>query len=117
MDIPATWRLGFYVSTAGVTADAIDLTCTLVTKPAPVGLALHVTPPTVTQPTATPTPSATSTAPGGTTDGNGTPVGAPDTGGGIAPGADVPLALGGLAILVTGGGLVTRGVARRRRRR
>jgi hypothetical protein len=114
VDIPATWRVDFFVKTTLV----IDVACTLVTKPAPVGLALHVA-----QPSPAPSQSATSaaasasTAPGGTTDGNGTPVGAPDTGGGLAPGPDMPLALGALAILLTGGGLVTRGVARRRRRR
>lgn len=53
-----------YVNTTSV----IDLACTLVTKPAPVGLALHVT-----QPSPAPSQSATSTAPGGTTKGNGTP--------------------------------------------
>jgi hypothetical protein len=109
VDIPATWRLDFFVNTTSV----LGLACTLLTKPAPAGLALHVA-----QPSPAPSQSATSasTAPGGTTEGNGTPVGAPDTGGGLAPGADVPLALGGLAILVIGGGLVTRGISRRRRR-
>jgi hypothetical protein len=36
---------------------------------------------------------------------SGTPVGALATGGGIVPGADVPLAIAGLAIVLAGGSL------------
>ena len=111
VDIPATWSVDLLLNTTSV----IDVACKLVTTPAPVGLALHVTQPSATQPSATPTQSASSAAPAGAEEGNGTPVGAPDTGGGLAPAPDVPLALGGLVVLLVGGGLVTRGVSRRRR--
>jgi hypothetical protein len=51
-------------------------------------------------PTSTDSPTSTSTAAAGT------PNGAPRTGGGPAPGSDVPMAVGGIALLLVGGGLV-----------
>jgi hypothetical protein len=111
--IPGTWSLLFFVGSAKV----ITISCTLVTTPAPVGLTLTVT--------ASGSPSATPTSTDNGGEGNGsatpedtgTPSGGVATGGGVAPGADMPLAAGGVVLLLAGGGLVTRGVARGRRRR
>jgi hypothetical protein len=111
VDIPATWSLDFFANTT----DVINVACTLVTTPAPVGLTLKVAQASSSGGGNGNDDEGTSaTSGGGTTEGNGTPVGAPATGGGNAPGADVPLAIGGLAIVLAGGFLVLRGVARRR---
>jgi hypothetical protein len=100
-------KFGISLSASGNVA--LDLACTLVTRPAPVALTL-----TVTQgPASTPSPSASDTSSNGETDdtgasadANGTPVGGAATGGGPAPGSDLPLAFGGIAVLLIGGGLI-----------
>ncbi len=86
--------------------------CTLVTKPAPVGLAVKVT--AAPQASSSPTPSSTATSDGGQPEGSGTPSGAPATGGGTGPGSDMAVAAGGAAIAFSGGGLVI--IGRRRNR-
>jgi hypothetical protein len=117
VDIPQTWSLDLF---AGTTA-GIDVVCTLVTRPAPVGVAM-----TVTAASGTPSPSASSSASGSGGEGNdntaapegsGVPSGGAATGGGPVPGGDVPLAMAGVALFLTGGGLVLRAVAPRGRRR
>jgi hypothetical protein len=111
VDIPATWSLDFFVGTTNAT----DIACKLVTSPAPVGLTLDVAAASGSAGSGSGEGTATSGT-GGTTEGSGTPAGAPATGGGSAPGADLPMALGGLTVLLGGGWLVFRGVARGRRR-
>jgi hypothetical protein len=112
--IPGTWSLVFFVASTKV----ITISCTLVTTPAPVGLTL-----TVGSASASPSATATSSDNGGegdasaTPEDTGMPSGGVSTGGGAAPGADMPLAAGAVGLLLVGGGLVTRGVARGRRRR
>jgi hypothetical protein len=101
-------------------------TCTLTTRPVPVGLSLDVTkshtqPNPSTSPTASPTASDSSSGNGGSPEGSGTPSGtpsgAPDTGGGTGPGADMAVAATGGAIAVSGGGLLLLGRRRNRRPR
>ncbi len=101
-------KFGVSVSASGTVA--LDLACTLVTKPVPIALTL-----TVTQgPASTPTPTATDTSTSGAgtedtgaaTDATGTPVGGAATGGGPAPGSPMPLAFGGIAMALVGGGLI-----------
>jgi hypothetical protein len=111
VDIPSTWSLAFFVSTT----DAIDIACTLVTTPAPVGLTLKVSKASSSG-SGSGNDDGGSTTGGGTTEASGTPVGGAATGGGIAPGTDLPLAVGGLAIVLAGGALVARGMRRRRAR-
>ena len=100
----------------------ITLACTIITSPTPVGLTVHVTgAPVNPHPSASPTSSPGSTSAGGggqggQGEGSGTPVGAPDTGGGAGPGGSLVLAVAGLAIALTGGGLVFLASQRRRRR-
>lgn len=112
--IPGTWSLVFFVASTKV----ITVSCTLVTTPAPAGLTL-----TVGSASASPSATATSSGNGGegdasaTPEDTGMPSGGVSTGGGVAPGGDMPLAAGGAGLLLVGGGLVTRGVARGRRRR
>jgi hypothetical protein len=117
VDIPAAFRLDFYANTT----DVLNVACKLVTTPAPVGLTMKVAQApsssgsgSDTDDEGTSATGGSTTGEGGTTEATGTPVGAPATGGGNAPGADVPLAIGGLAIVLAGGFLVLRGVARRR---
>ncbi|HXC85404.1 MAG TPA: hypothetical protein VNV62_26495 [Trebonia sp.] len=86
--------------------------CTLVTKPAPVGLTVKVT--EAPQASSSPAPSSSATSNGGQPEGSGAPSGAPATGGGTGPGADMAVAAGGAAIAFSGGGLVI--IGRRRYR-
>ena len=86
--------------------------CTLVTKPAPVGLTVKVT--AAPQASSSPSPSSSATSNGGQPEGSGAPSGAPATGGGTGPGADMAVAVGGAAIAFSGGGLVI--IGRRRNR-
>jgi hypothetical protein len=91
------------------------LACTIDMSHAPVGLTFkvakaHVRP----HPTGSSTPTSTPTG-GGQGEGGGTPVGAPETGGGFGPGGDMAAAVTGLAVLLSGGGLLF--LARRRARR
>jgi hypothetical protein len=60
------------------------------------------------------TGKAVATGGGGTTANGAVPAGAPNTGGGPRPGSDVPMAVGGAALLLIGAGFVV--VAARRRR-
>jgi hypothetical protein len=100
----------------------ITLACTIKTSPTPVGLTTHVTgEPVSPHPSTSPTSSPSSTpagggGQGGQGEGSGTPVetpvGAPATGGGAGPGADLGMAVGGLALALSGAGLVL--LARRR---
>jgi hypothetical protein len=114
VDIPGSWDLSFFADTTKV----IDVSCTLVTNPAPVGLTMTV----AAAPSASASPSASSNAGQGNDntaqpEGSGTPSGGPATGGGPIPGGNVPLAMAGVALFLTGGGLVLRAVAPRGRRR
>jgi hypothetical protein len=92
-----------------LTPVAVTLSCTLKTRPDPVALTLKIT--------GDPTPSTTPTSGGnGSTEAINNvavPAGAPNTGGGSGPGNDLPMVLGGAALLLIGAGLVI--VARRRR--
>jgi hypothetical protein len=117
VDIPGTWDLAFFQDTTKV----IDVACTLVTKPAPVGQVLTVT--AAGTPSASPSASE-STQSGGagdeataTQEASGEPSGGAATGGGTGPGGSVPLMMGGAALFLTGGVLVLRGFAARGRRR
>jgi hypothetical protein len=118
VDIPRTWDVKFFTGTLAPVQD-LDVACTLVTKPAPVGLSMTVTSASSGTPSASPSPASN----GGEGDentaspeGTAVPSGAPNTGGGPIPGGDVPLMLAGVALFLTGGGLVLRTVAPRRRR-
>jgi hypothetical protein len=97
----------------------IVLACTIKTSPPPVGLTLDVT---KGQPQSHPGSGSTpaGTGNGGQPEGTGssaaTPTGAPETGGGTGPGADMAVAAGGAAIVVSGGGLVLLGRRRSGRR-
>jgi hypothetical protein len=121
-------KFGISVSASGTVA--LDFACTLVTKPVPVALTLTVTQGPASTPTPTPTPTDTSTTnadtedTGAATDATGTPVGGAATGGGPAPGSPMPLAFGGIAMVLVGGGLIlsrwrtgAASAARRRRSR
>ena len=116
IDIPS--KFGLALSASGTVV--LDLACTLVTTPAPVALTI-----TVAQgpaPTPSATPSATSSTGGtedtdATPDATSTPVGGAATGGGVTPGSDMPLALGGAALALTGGGLLLARVTVPRRRK
>ncbi len=83
------------------------LSCGLKTELNQVALTLKVT--------GQPVPTATATGAAGGTAANGAvPAGAPNTGGGPRPGSDLPMAVGGAALLLIGAGFVV--VAARRRR-
>jgi hypothetical protein len=105
VDLPS--KFGLALSASGTVV--VDISCTLVTKPAPVALTL-----TVAQgPAPTPSPTASATSSNGETDdtgaavdATGTPVGGAATGGGVTPGGDMPLAFGGIGMLLVGGGLI-----------
>jgi hypothetical protein len=100
-------KFGVALSASG--AVVVDIACTLVTHPAPVALTL-----TVAQgPAPTPSPTASATGTNGETDdtgaavdATGTPAGGAATGGGVTPGSDMPLAFGGIGMLLVGGGLI-----------
>jgi hypothetical protein len=122
IDIPGTWDLAFFKDTT----KEIDVACTLVTKPAPVGQVLTVTSagtPSAT-PTPTPTPSASQSESGtgegdnatATPEATGEPSGGAATGGGPGPGGSVPLLMGGVTLFLAGGGLVLRSFRARGRR-
>jgi hypothetical protein len=82
------------------------LSCAIKTELNQVALTLNIT--------GQPVPTATSTAAAGGTAANGAvPAGAPNTGGGPRPGSDLPMAVGGTALLIVGAGFVV--VAARRR--
>jgi hypothetical protein len=113
--IPGTWSLDLF---SGTTA-GIDVACTLVTTPAPVGVTV-----TVTAASGTPSASPSATSNGGegaeataTQEASGEPSGGAATGGGPIPGGNVPLTMAGVALFLTGGGLVLWSVAPRGRRR
>jgi hypothetical protein len=94
----------------------IVFTFAIKTSPTPVGLTFKVTKGHVQphpHPTGSPTSASTAPGGGGSGQGSGTPVGAPATGGGSGPAGDLGAAAAGLAILLSGGGLVF--FARRRR--
>lgn len=108
--IPEKFTFTFTVSAQGVQVP-FAFTFTIKTSPVPVGLTLkvakgHASP----QPSSSPTP----TGGGGQPQGGGTPSGAPGTGGGTGPGGDMAVAAGGLAMVLSGGGLLI--LASRRRR-
>jgi hypothetical protein len=113
VDIPGSWDLSFFKGTTKV----VDVSCTLVTDPAPVGLTMTVT----SAPSASPSASASNGGEGSdntaTPEASGTPSGGVATGGGPVPGGQVPLTIAGVALFLTGGGLVLRSVAPRGRRR
>jgi hypothetical protein len=112
VDIPSTWRLDFFVAAT----DAFDIACTLVTTPAPVGLTLKVSKASSSGGGNGNDGDEGTGGQGGTTEASGAPAGGAATGGGRGPGADVPLAAGGLLIVLAGGALVVRGARRRRAR-
>jgi hypothetical protein len=105
VDIPS--KLGVALSASGTVV--LDIACTLVTKPAPVALTLTVAQGPISTPSAT--ASATNSSgdsedTGATPEATGTPIGGAATGGGPAPGSNMPLAFGGIALLLVGGGLI-----------
>jgi hypothetical protein len=83
----------------------ITLGCALKAHSDPVALTLKVT--------GTPVAAPGSGGHGSTAVNGAVPAGAPNTGGGSRPGSDLPMAAGGVALLLTGAGFVI--VARRRR--
>jgi hypothetical protein len=117
VDIPGTWDLTLFKDSTQV----IDIACTLVTKPAPVGLSMTVA--SSATPSASPTSSESQPVGGegddstATEEASGEPSGGAATGGGPVPGGDVPLTMAGVALFLTGGGLVLRSVAPKGRRR
>jgi hypothetical protein len=116
VDIPGSWDLSFFAGTTKV----IDVSCTLVTNPAPVGLTMTVASAPSASPSASPSVSGNAGEGNDNTaqpEGSGVPSGGVATGGGPVPGGDVPLAMAGVALFLTGGGLVLRAVAPRGRRR
>ena len=115
VDIPGSWDLTFFEDTTKV----IDIACTLVTNPAPVGLTMTVTAPPSASPSATPSASNGGDGNDNTAEpeGSGTPSGGAATGGGPVPSGQVPLVIAGVALFLTGGGLVLRSVAPRGSRR
>jgi hypothetical protein len=86
-----------------VTGKPLTIVLACQSKASTVGLTLKVTG----------TPTATG-GNGGTAANGAVPAGAPNTGGGPRPGSDVPMAVGGAALLLVGAGFVV--VAARRRR-
>jgi LPXTG-motif cell wall-anchored protein len=114
-------------------AVTMTLACAITMSPAPVGLTVHVTGAPVNPASSSGSGSASGGGQGeqggqgGQAEGtgiplaatvggaSGTPVGAPNTGGGTGPGGNPALAVAGLAIVLAGGGLVL--VASRRRHR
>jgi hypothetical protein len=107
--IPQKFTVTVAATSNGITV-SIPIKCTIHMSKVPVGLTIKVT---AGHPQPSPTPTSTNN--GGQGQGSGTPNGAPDTGGGAAPGADLGMAAGGLAIVVSGGGLML--IGRRRRHR
>jgi hypothetical protein len=95
------------------------LTCTSEASPAPAGLIFTVTrtasSTSSSQASATGSANSGNAGSGGTANGQGLPVGAPDTGGGRGPGGSLPLIGGGLALLLAGGAALV--VAEKRRRK
>jgi hypothetical protein len=118
--IPEKLKFAFNAPVNGVQVQFV-LTCTIKTRPVPVGVTLNVAkghrrhP----QPSSSPTPtsSSTSAASPGQPQGSGTPSGAPETGGGTGPGGETAAAVGGLAIMLSGAGLVLVAARQRRRQR
>jgi hypothetical protein len=112
--VPEKFTLKFDLESSGVIIP-VAFACAIQTHPVPVGLTLKVTKGhTQPHPTTSPTPTSTATGNGGQPEGSGTPSGAPETGGGTGPGADMAAAAGGAAIVVSGGGLVLFGRRRTR---
>jgi hypothetical protein len=113
VDFPSKFSIGLFASGT----DSLDIACLLVTKPAPVALTLVV----VVAPS--PSPSASETSGGdaddtsATPEATGTPEGGAATGGGLTPGGDMPLAIGGAALALIGGGLLLARVTVPRRRK
>jgi hypothetical protein len=93
--LPTTFRVSFRLPHRTITAFA----CTLTARHDPAGATLTV-------------------AGSATTNGSGTPLGAPNTGGGAGPGAvSMPLAVGGSAAVLAGAGLTLTALRRRRKHR
>jgi hypothetical protein len=115
--VPEKFTFAYTAPVSGIPGSVpFTWACTLVTKPAPVGLTLKVTAASG-QPHASSSPTSSSgTGNGGQPEGSGTPSGAPATGGGTGPGADMAVAAGGAAIAFSGGGLVIFGRRRNRNR-
>jgi len=129
---PETFTMRFAVKPTGVSAPVpVVIACTMGTSPAPVGLTIKVA-----QGPAQSQSGSGGSGNGGQPEGSGQPLGtglqqetgqsqgiplavrvpqgAPATGGGSGPGADLAMAVGGLAMALAGGGLVL--IGRRRRR-
>ncbi len=113
--VPETFTYKYKAPVSGISGlVSFVWTCTLITRPVPVGLTLDVTK-SHTQPHSSTSPTPATTGNGGQPEGSGTPSGAPDTGGGTGPGADMAVAAGGAVIAVSGGGLIVLGRRRTRR--
>jgi hypothetical protein len=108
--VPDKFAFTFTVSVPGGQVP-FAFTFTIKKSPAPVGLTLKVA---KAHPHPQPSGSPTPTSSGGQPQGSGTPSGAPSTGGGTGPGGDMAVAAGGLAMVLSGGGLSI--LAKRRRR-
>jgi hypothetical protein len=105
--VPGKLKLTFNLVAAKILVPTV-IACAIDTSHVPVAMTLKVA---NAHPQPSPSPSPTGS--GGVPEGSGTPTGAPDTGGGTGSGTDITVAAGGLAIVISGGGLVFLGRRRR----
>jgi hypothetical protein len=110
--VPENFKFTFNAPVNGAQVQFV-LTGAIKTSPVPVGLTLKVTKGPHPQPSSRPTPTVSAGQP----EANGTPSGAPDTGGGTGRGSDTAAVASGLALMISGAGLVLVAARRRRRQR
>lgn len=113
IQVPKKFKFTFSEPVNGTQVQFV-LSFTIKTSPVPVGLTLRVAKARAhPQPTRSPTPTTSAGQP----EGSGAPSGAPETGGGTGPGSDTAAAVGGLAMMVFGAGIVLVAARQRRRQR
>jgi hypothetical protein len=112
IQVPRKFKFTFNQPVSGTQVQFV-LSFTIKTSPVPVGATLKVANGHQPHPSSSPT----STASAGQPQGGGTPAGAPDTGGGIGPGGEIAAAVGGLALMLSGAGLLMVAIRQRRRHR